>query len=160
MTTNRSKPLYPTEGPGDGRDWHEFFEAIHVPRTAPDDDVPDDDDLAGAITVVQPAREVGDGEPVPRVISTWRNRLLANDWTFKVGCSMAHHDDTYYLNGNLKAAAHDEEQWWINARNGNVYITISYNRVGGLTKSTRTVLQVRGRLRNLSDKEMQEFIES
>lgn len=160
MTTNRSKPLYPTEGPGDGRDWHEFFEAIHVPRVAPDDDVSGDDDLAGAITITTPAEEVPDGSPIPRALTTWRNRLLANDWTFKIGHSVAHHDVSYWQNGNLRAPEHDEEQWWINAKNGNTYITISYNVVDGAVKSARTALQVRGHIGNMSAKQMQEFIES
>lgn len=159
MTTERSKPLYPTEGPGDGRTWHEYFNDLKA-RDEPDDPVDGDGDLAGTITITTPAHEVADGSPIPRALVTWRNRLLANDWRFKVGHSVAHHSDSYYLNGNLKAAAHDEHQWWINAINGNTYVTISYNVVDGQVKSSRTILQVVGRSRNLSNKEMQELIES
>ncbi len=160
MTTNRSKPLYPTEGPGDGRTWHEFFEDLRKPVEDPADPVDGGDDLAGAIVITLPATEVPDGQPIPRALATWRNRLLANDWTFKVGHSVAHHNISYHLNGNVKAPEHDEHQWWINAKNGNSYITISYNIVDGASKPNRTVLRVHGSPRNPSAKELQEFIES
>lgn len=159
MSTDRSKPLYPTEGPGDGRTWHEYFEDLK-PREADDSDVDDGSPVPGSITVTTPAHEVAEGEPIPRALVTWRNRLLANGWRFKIGHSVAFHEDSYYLNGNLRAAAHEEHQWWINAINGNTYITISYNVVDGKVNSARTILKTSSSIKRMLANEMQELIES
>jgi hypothetical protein len=121
------------------------------------DDVSDDEVRAEPVPeVFIAAHEVESGWP--SVITTWRNRLLANDWKFKVGHSAAHNPDTYWQNGNLRKAAHDVHMWWINAIKDGRYITISYALIDGKTAwSSRTV---RGVMKLQSDAYMREIVES
>lgn len=158
---NRSKPLHPTEGPGDGRTWHEFFRTIREDRIAaaagPDPDSIDDDDLPGTITITEPPHEYT--EKLPQGLSTWRNRLLANDYEVKVGRSVAWHADTFWKSGKLRKGAHSESQIWINAWDGVRYVTVSYNFIDGKTVSQNTVRKVSGIGHNLSDAELRELVE-
>jgi hypothetical protein len=157
----RTTPDYPTFGPedGTGRSWGDYFSelkgrtAVAEPIAESDDDAPDD---LGAVTIIQPAKEIESGWP--SVINTWRNRLLANDWHVKVGHSIAHWGDQRYKNGNLKKAEHEEEQYWINAVKGSEYVTISYNVESGKTNSTRTVRRALTVPHSLSDAELRELV--
>lgn len=167
MPTERSKPLFPTYGPedGSGRDWHQYFTELkrgnHVEVASSDDG--DSDDLPESITVVIPATEVPENWfniGAPQSLRTWRNRLLANDWTFKCGASQAWHEDKYYKNGNLDQPAHFEEVWWINAIKDGKYITISFTLRDGKVYSARTSRTVRGEMRLYGDKEFKEMVES
>jgi hypothetical protein len=158
-----SQNEYATFGPedGTGRSWNDYFRAIKGrpdPDAEPADDG-DDDDLSGSVTVTIQAHELSDGWP--QSINTWRNRLLANSWTVKVGHCKAVWDDQYYKNGNLKKLAHEEEQYWVDAVRGDKYVTISYNYVDGKVQGQRTFRQVKSEwFRKYSDKEMQELIKS
>jgi hypothetical protein len=166
MPTDRSKPLFPTYGPddGSGRDWHQYFTELkrssHV-EVDPADDA-DSDSVSEPITVVIPATEVPEdwfNVGAPQSLRTWRNRLLANDWTYKCGASQAWHDDRYYLNGNLDSPAHFEEVWWINAIKDGVYITISFTLRGDKVYSAHTARRVRGEMKNYGDKEFKAIVE-
>lgn len=110
------------------------------------------------VTVTVPGHEVFEGWP--NTLQTWRKRLLDAEWLVKMGFAQAHHDTTYYKNGNVNAEEHDEETWWINALKGGKYVTISYTYAPKKDKMTNifTARQVRGVNRNLSDKEMQEAV--
>lgn len=169
MTDTRTKPRYQTFGPADGtgRTWHEYFTDYRTAlgHTVDPDPEPDDTDEVepvGTITITIPATEVPEkwfNIGAPQALRTWRNRLLANDWTFKCGACQAWNDTTYYKNGNVNQPAHWEEIWWINAIKDGKYLTISYNIRGDKVYSARTMRQVRGELAALSDKAMKEMIE-
>lgn len=140
----------------DGRSWAEYFKGIRqsvVPASEPADDT---EPGPAAITITTPAEEVDSGWPT--ALGTWRKRALENGWEVKVGHSVAHHGDRYYLNGNLAKAAHEEEQWWLNAVKGTRYVTISYCIVDGKSQSNLTYRGLRGGWKNLSDAEMKEVI--
>ena len=120
----------------------------------PDDTAEPESEPEVVITV--PAHEVESGWP--GVITTWRNRLLANDWQVKVGSATSQNPDTYWQNGNLRKAAHEGQMWWINAAKPGRYITISYYYEAG--KNVRTSRTIRGILRLLSDAEMRDAVEA
>lgn len=161
-----SERKYTGFGPADGtgRDWHQFFEDVRAarPGVAPGPDVSDDDDPVEPITITTPAHEVDPDSlkaaGAPGALTTWRNRLLANDWRYKVGHAAADHADTFNKNGTVKKEAHHTDTWWINAIKGGTYITITYTIVEGKTaRSSRTV---RGEMRLYGDKEMKELVEN
>lgn len=159
-----------SRGPDDGtgRTWGEYLldeeakrkVALRASRYAHtvDTELPDsDDEPVAQVTITTPGHEVESGWP--KVLSTWITRLRANGWEFKVGFSEARHEDLFYKNGNLRKAAHDEQQWWINATKLGRYITISYNYENGKNVSTRTTRLIRGVLGLQSDAAMKEAIE-
>lgn len=166
MSNERTKPRFPTYGPedGSGRDWHQYFVDIkgREVEPEPESDPGDDDPPVESITIVIPATEVPEkwfNIGAPQGLRTWRNRLLANDWQFKLGAAQSWHETTYYKNGNLNSPAHFEEVWWINAVNGSDYLTISYNVRGGAVYSANTARILRGSFKLMSDAETKELVE-
>lgn len=154
--------MYPTFGPedGTGRDWHQYFRDLKgrdVARDADDDDDDLDGTFAGVVVTV-PAHEVESGWP--SVLGTWRNRLLANGWQFKIGSATSFWPTTYAKNGNVKKAEHTVVVWWINAAKPGRYLTIAYETVDGKVVPNRTSRQIRGIYRKISDAEMKDAIEA
>jgi hypothetical protein len=108
------------------------------------------------IHVTTPGHEIHEGWP--KVITTWRNRLLASDWLVKVGLSESHFDEQLHKNGNVKKAEHDVKTYWLNGLKGSQYVTILYDfdaETGDTIRTSRTVRHVE---RLLGDKEMQAVI--
>lgn len=169
--SERTKPLFATDGPedGTGRDWHEYFEDYRanqrgrIVAVAADSDTDSDvEPDESAITVVIPAHEVPENWfniGAPQGLRTWRNRLLANDWTYKCGGAVAWAADSFYKNGNLNQAAHWIDTWWINAIKDGKYITISYTMRDGVVYGARTSRTVRGEMRLVGDKELKAIVE-
>lgn len=160
MSTERTTPKYPTDGHPDGRSWEEYFRNRHDAIAEERDDA-EGAGLGGEVTIIKPATQVERG--LPRAISPWYNLCLANDWEVKAGHSAAHVADAYWMNGNVRKAAHDVERWWVNAVKmfgfERVRITISAAYVNGLADSTQAYRAVQGRIGLLTARQMEELIE-
>lgn len=98
LATQRTVPLYPTYGPGDGRSWNEFFREVKAAGNyASDDDEPVE---VEAVEVLTPAYLLADPLKARGAAGTCARRLAAQGWDVRVQQSLARVPPTLYKNAS------------------------------------------------------------
>lgn len=121
----RTPPEFPTEGPGDGRTWHEFFVQIREAREAGELVVP-----RMETTITRPAYDIApaDLKRAPSQIRTYLKLALDNEWDVLVRAADSHRSQGYYLSrthekyGEPRSDQKPEDRtlWWIVGTKRNV----------------------------------------
>ena len=141
---HRTKPKYPTYGPGDGRSWHEYFNELRA-QGGEGADQSEEDDSEYEVTVTRAAEEFD--EPI-NALATYVKLLHANGWRLaNLGHAFAFAKGKPFKTGaNEGKPRPDQEietQWVYAERNGD-RIAVSYTIVNGKVRGNATARRMNG----------------
>lgn len=87
--TERTKPIFPTYGPGDGRSWAQYYVDMGFSRKATEEDVSEAEEPEVAAVITKPGAWLQDPSKANGSAGVIARRLLAQGWDVRVQTSEA-----------------------------------------------------------------------